>query len=200
MNHRKLIGLVGYAGAGKDAAAAGLVAKGWERVAFADPLREMALAIDPMIPCHASASSHLSGYVAAVGWHNAKQHPEVRRLLQAIGTEAVRNVIGQDTWVNLARKKICDSTRSIVVTDVRFENEAAMIRRFGGVLVRIVREGVGPINGHASDVASSTIDCHLQVTNNGTIEDLQCLLGSIANKSPFADGINQSERATSRSY
>lgn len=171
--HRKLIGLVGYAGAGKDAAAEGLVEIGWERIAFADPLRQMALAIDPYIPAHASASSRLSGYVAATGWSKAKQHPEVRRLLQAIGTEAVREIIGPSTWVDLACKKICESTKSVVVTDVRFANEAAMIAGLGGVLVRIMRPGVGPINDHASDQHVHQIDVDSVIINDGTLDELQ---------------------------
>ncbi len=35
-----LVGLTGYAGSGKDAAAAGLTAIGWKRVSFAEPLRK----------------------------------------------------------------------------------------------------------------------------------------------------------------
>lgn len=185
---RKLIGLVGYAGAGKDAAAAGLVEIGWERIAFADPLREMALAIDPYIPCHASASSRLTGYVAAMGWLKAKQHPEVRRLLQAIGTEAVRNIIGPNTWVDLASRKICASTKSVVVTDVRFTNEAAMIRNLGGVLVRIARPGIGPVNNHTSDSLVNELTVDTEIDNEGTVEELQARLRRLSEWVASVDG------------
>lgn len=184
---RKLIGLVGYAGAGKDCAAEGLTAVGWERVSFADPLRQMALAIDPYIPAHASASSRLSGYVDVMGWTKAKQHPEVRRLLQAIGTEAVRNIIGYDTWVELARKKICASTKSVVVTDVRFANEADMISELGGVLVRIKRPGLGPVNAHLSDALVNELTVDTEIDNDGTVEELQARLKRLAEWVACAD-------------
>lgn len=194
---RKLIGLVGYAGAGKDAAAEGLVQIGWERVAFADPLRQMALAIDPYIPCHAGVSGRLSSYVEAMGWPKAKQHPEVRRLLQAIGTEAVREIIGPNTWVELARKKICDSTKSIVVTDVRFANEAAMIRGLGGVLVRVVRPGIGPINNHVSDSAVADVIVDATVDNDGPLDDLHAAIVRLSKWVANADLLSASDRATS---
>ena len=82
-----LVGLTGYAGSGKDAAAAGLVAEGWTRQAFADPVRSMALAIDPLVEWDVFSHNpvRLSLLVAKRGWHVAKQCPEVRRLLQACG-------------------------------------------------------------------------------------------------------------------
>lgn len=184
MNERKLIGLVGYAGAGKDAAAEALVAQGWQRVAFADPLRKMLLAIDPYIPAQVSSSARVSGFVAAMGWAKAKQHPEVRRLLQAIGTEAVRNIIGPNTWTDLARKSICESTNSIVVTDVRFANEADMLRSMGGLLIRITREGVGPVNGHVSDNLVESLECNGEIANDGTLEELHEMIVEMAERVP----------------
>lgn len=199
---RKLIGLVGYAGAGKDAAAEGLTAIGWERVSFADPLRQMALAIDPYIPCHAGVSGRLASYVDAMGWTKAKQHPEVRRLLQVIGTEAVRNIIGPDTWVELARKKICDSTNSVVVTDVRFANEAAMIAGLGGALVRIMRPGCGPVNDHPSDALVHSLTVDTVIMNDGSLEELQARLVRLSKWLATSEALSASDRATSvvRSY
>lgn len=166
MADRKLVGLVGYAGSGKDAAAEALVAVGWTRVAFADPVRQMALAIDPLIPCHVSRSGHLSAFVAAVGWTEAKRHPEVRRLLQRIGTEAVRDLLGQDVWVTLARRKIAAAGTSVVVTDVRFPNEAALIRSHGGALLRVTRPGVSAVNGHVSDQSVDAIQVDATLLNH----------------------------------
>ncbi len=38
-----------------------------------------------------------------------------------------------------------------VVSDMRYRNEAQAIRHRGGVLIRIERPGVGPINDHISE-------------------------------------------------
>lgn len=168
-----LVGLTGYATAGKDAAAAGLVAAGWKRQAFADPVRSMALAIDPLVEWDVFSHNpvRLSLLVAKRGWHVAKQCPEVRRLLQVIGTDAVRAHLGADAWVrafDLARDYRADT----VAPDVRFPNEADHIRRHGGLVIRIDRPGVGPVNGHASEDIDA-VGADATVVNDGTIDRLQ---------------------------
>jgi hypothetical protein len=50
VTHQPLVGLVGYARSGKDTFAAAL---GYRRLAFADPLKELALAVNPL-----AAGSH----------------------------------------------------------------------------------------------------------------------------------------------
>jgi hypothetical protein len=166
----RIVGLTGYASAGKDAAAAGLVAEGWTRQAFADPVRSMALAIDPWIFMGAG-NLRLSFLVGNFGWDEMKRHTEVRRLLQAIGTDGVRVHLGADAWVQafeLAR----DRRSNTVAPDVRFPNEADHIRRHGGIVIRIDRPGVGPVNGHASENVDS-LQVDATVVNDGTIDQLQ---------------------------
>lgn len=168
-----LVGLTGYAGSGKDCAAAGLVAAGWTRQAFADPVRSMALAIDPLVvwPLFSPDPVRLSLLVAKRGWPVAKQAPEVRRLLQTIGTDGVRAHLGADAWVqafDLARDRRSDT----VAPDVRFPNEALHIRRMGGIVIRIDRPGVGPVNGHVSEAVDG-LEVDATVVNDGTVEQLQ---------------------------
>lgn len=175
-----LVGLTGYAGSGKDTAAAGLIAAGWTRQAFADPVRAMALAIDPIIAASLGGSGdlythkgrlHLSTIVRDFGWDEAKGIPEVRRFLQRLGTDAVRVHLGEDAWVRAfdrARNRSVDT----VAPDVRFPNEAEHVRRMGGLVIRIDRPGVGPVNGHASEDIDA-IDADATVVNDGTPAELQ---------------------------
>lgn len=171
---RKLVGFVGYARSGKDEAAKALLGKGWERVSFADPVRAMALAIDPVIyeSNDGLDAVRLSDVVTQHGWTAAKKIPEVRRTLQRIGTEAVREIIGPTTWVDLAMKKVDASENSVVITDVRFPEEAKAIRRRGGKLIRITRKGVGPANSHVSDTGIEKLPFAERITNDGTIQQL----------------------------
>lgn len=165
-----LVGLTGFAGSGKDTAAAGLVAAGWTRQAFADPVRAMALAIDPWIFMGAR-NLRLSFLVGNFGWDEMKRHADVRQFLQRLGTDAVRAHLGEDAWVRAfdrARNRSVDT----VATDVRFPNEALHIRRHGGIVIRIDRPGVGPVNGHASEnIGAFEVDA--TVVNDGTPEELQ---------------------------
>lgn len=136
------IGLIGKARSGKDTAANHLVrTRAYTRLAFADPLKEMALSIDPYIPTGVGVTVRLSALIADVGWEYAKDHyPEVRRILQHTG-QTVREY-DDEFWVATMRRKI-DSALAwnipVVVTDVRYPNEADMLRARGFKLVRIVR-------------------------------------------------------------
>lgn len=179
VNSRKIIGLCGYAGVGKDEAAKALVADGWTRVAFADALRESLLALDPFVVTWADPSQHmpLSVIVKERGWELAKHtEPEVRRLLQRLGTEAGRNIHGEDCWVNIALRKIRAIDTSVVVTDVRFPNEVQAIRRYGGKIIRIHRRGVGPINNHVSDAGIARIEPDWNISNDLDVPALHALI------------------------
>ncbi|WJN62761.1 deoxynucleoside monophosphate kinase [Streptomyces phage phiScoe15] len=182
-----LIGLSGYAGSGKDEAAKVLVAGGWRRDAFADRLREFLYALNPLIPGHVGAGNlRLANVVDAYGWDSAKRtFPEVRSLLQRCGTEAGRQVLGSDVWVKALMSEFDAGSEALVVTDVRFPNEADAIRQAGGVLVRIERPGVGPNTApdgtvHSSDVALDGYDFDVVVQNDGDVTDLHERLLSTA--------------------
>jgi hypothetical protein len=176
LRKRKVVGLVGYAGSGKDAAAKALVEDGWVRVAFADAVREAALAINPSISSVGPVVPRmpLRDLVEIAGWESAKSNPEVRQLLQRLGTEAGRNIHGPDCWVNIARRKIEATDANVVITDVRFPNEVEMVRQMGGKLIAIARPGVGPVNDHVSDsgLAMLRSQCDQHIDNGGALEFL----------------------------
>jgi hypothetical protein len=174
-----LIGLTGYAGSGKDTFAKSLKLRGgFQRVGFADAVKEMALVLDPLLTVP-GANEHdlvyLSNVVMAYGWERAKQIDSVRTYLQVLGTDAVRNIVGNDSWVRAAEAKVIGHLRegrSVVMTDVRFENEAAFIHAYGGKVIKIVRTDVGPVNGHISDTGIDSLPVDDVIFNDGTIDDL----------------------------
>lgn len=170
-----IIGLAGYARVGKDTAAKFLTDKGWTRVAFADGVRESVLTLNPWIPGEYETSSNsinlrisrLSVIVGEVGWEEAKKIPEVRRLLQVMGTEVGRDMFGYNTWVNRAVSKFTENT---VITDVRFENEAKAIKDRGGIIVKISRPGFSSLNQHASEVGLPVNLVDWFLDNDGSVE------------------------------
>jgi hypothetical protein len=173
MSLHKWIGITGNKEVGKDTAALALIAKGYHRIAFADPVRRMALAIDPVLftsNARQNPTYRLSDMVESVGWDKAKQHPEVRRLLQRIGTEAGRQVLGHDIWVETADREAAQHDR-IVFTDVRFDNEATYVRRNGGIVVRIIRDGrKGDDHTSEQGICPQFIDA--EIHNDSSIEVL----------------------------
>lgn len=173
----RAIGLSGYARAGKDTAAAILADQGWQRASFAAALKDALYALDPLTSTH-------PGYCVSqivhepVDWERAKDdYPEVRRLLQRMGTEVGREFFGENCWVDLAFRRIPDGSR-VVFSDCRFPNEAAAIKAAGGELWRIERPGCSPVNAHPSETALDEYAFDWYITNDGTLDDLRSLIGA----------------------
>lgn len=176
----KLIGLTGKAGAGKNEAANALTKIGWKQDAFADRMRTAMLALDPWV-FDFDGGVRLSVLVNHLGWDEAKRnHPEVRRLLQKFGTEAGRDIHGKDCWVDALFRDLDINgphlTPPMVVTDVRFDNEALAINKRGGIVIEIVRPGLEELaqgnSAHASEAGLSRSLIDYTIENNGTIEML----------------------------
>lgn len=174
-----LIAFGHYAQVGKDTAARVLTDTGvWERFAFADKVRETLLAINPLfdtIPTIANLqpTNRLSHIVETKGWEKAKENLEVRRLLQEFATNL--RAVDEDMWLRPAEVKL-EELRSrgmgMVITDLRFPNEAAWVAGQGGLLVKITRPGYGPSRDHESETALN--DWHFDYTldNCGTVKGL----------------------------
>lgn len=149
----QILGFCGYAQSGKDTIAREFVNRlGYERIGFADSLKKILYALNPQIELFNDdfiGHWHVKNLVDVRGWDEAKKEPEIRGLLQRLGTEGGRVALGEDIWV----KTLFNSPHGarIVIPDVRFKNEADEIRRRGGTVVQIIRPGVGPVNDHVSD-------------------------------------------------
>lgn len=148
-----LIGLCGYAGVGKDTVADILAREhGFMRYAFANSLKTLA---------------------RDLGWDGAKDE-RGRRFLQALGV-AMRE-LDPDYWIDKVRRPILHmrhfAGHPIVISDVRFKNEAEWIREKGGILVRVVRPGFGPVNEHVSESDLDDVPVSIFINNRGTLSDL----------------------------
>ena len=172
-----LIGLVGKKRAGKDSFASRLTsAHGFVRYAFADPLKALMLELDPFVDStidieRDTRGVRLSEVIAEIGWEGAKEIPEVRRLLQAHG-DAARRHIGEDVWLSATMEKVLREPRPVVVTDVRYPNEADAIEAHGGTLVRIIRTGRQDNDNHITETALDDRRTPYVVLNSGTLGDL----------------------------
>jgi hypothetical protein len=167
------IGLHGFAGAGKDTVAKILEKYGYTRVAFGDKLREALYVLNPLVEeGYGGVEYRVQYLVDKYGWDSVKRNsPEVRRLLQVLGTEVGREMIDQNVWVNSVFKAL-EEDKKYVFTDVRFVNEHQAIDSRLGLLVKIDRPGVGPVNDHKSDKGLPDQWFDASIVNDGTIEDL----------------------------
>lgn len=165
-----LIGLTGRARSGKTTAAEYLGGTFMlEHYAFADPLRHGLMAIFNL------DASDFEG--------ERKEQPlawlphSPRQLMQSMGTEWARDTIHPDVWVMLAEQNLDYITAALgavigfVVSDIRFENEADLIRRRGGTVIHINRRNAEPVNAHVSETGVKANDNDLYVRNDGTVEE-----------------------------
>lgn len=97
-----------------------------------------------------------------------------RQVYQWFGTDCMRAFVDDDIWL-----KLIPDTASVVLADVRFENEAKYARDHG-IVIHLQRDDCIKVADHVSEAGVSvnkTVDYTL--TNNGTIEDLSQELGQI---------------------
>lgn len=168
-----LIGLIGYARSGKDTFAQHMVNDyEFTKLAFADPMREALQRLDPIIRIGDGLTMNLSQALSSLDWEDLKMiSPDVRPLMQKMGTEVGREMLGENVWVNLAMKK-AEQHDNVVFSDVRFLNEAEAIKAAGGLIFRIVRPGNGPVNEHVSESVLDDYEADFTINNSGTVEDL----------------------------
>jgi hypothetical protein len=146
----QLIGFAGLAGSGKSTAAKALVdQRGFVRVSFASPLRAMLGALGLTL------EQMSTGKNDPIDWLDGKTP---RQLLQTLGTEWGRTLVHRDIWIRAASRHVAQlrnaGASGVVFDDVRFDNEAEMIQRAGGLVIRIHRDGLTAM-GHASEAGVS---------------------------------------------
>lgn len=182
-----LIGLIGRAGSGKSEAAFYLERRhDFVGVAFAQQLKESVL--EPMLHTLGIDYAHLYEpelkAVKLPGYE--REELTARKLMQVFGDAG--RACAPDWWVDqLAACVGLDAAHNftpihdrIVVSDVRFPNEAAWIERHGGVLVRLHREQAEPVRAHISEQHVDTLTAHVDLVNNGpTLAGLHGLLDGV---------------------
>lgn len=165
-----IVALTGYAGSGKSTAAAHLVERhGFTLVKFAGPLKSMMRALG-------LGAREIEGDLKEVPC-KLLGGKTPRHAMQTLGTEWGRNLICSNLWVNVAMLgvyEVIDRGGRVVIDDCRFDNEALAVRLAGGRIVRIHRDGVGPVNAHQSEALP--LKWHVTIFNDS---DIECLRTSV---------------------
>ena len=141
---KQVIGLVGFKGSGKDTAAMVLNHHGYQKEAFAAPLKDVISEVfswDREMLEGATKESREWRERPDPYWSKAFGYDVLpRAVLQKFGTESMRDVFHDDIWVRSLMRRIELSEDSrFVISDVRFQNEVVAIQEMGGIIVRIRR-------------------------------------------------------------
>lgn len=170
---RRIVGIAGKAGVGKDTVADYLVAHhGFTRVAFADPIRD-ALAVMLSLPVQTFTDRELKEKELGNGL------PSPRRMMQLLGTEWGRNMINPALWTDLARWRIKNVQGPVVIPDVRYANEAMMIHDMDGLVIEITRDAeelLGLARTHASENTKLYGQVDVEIENTGTLDLLYAMV------------------------
>lgn len=117
--------------------------------------------------------------------HGRIRKPTYRWLLQVIGADMFRTIIGEDVWVNALFADYKGTPRNMrlvgdpmedfpnwIITDVRFPNEADAIKERGGKLIRLERV----METYSDHPSETSLDNYLKfdytIFNNRTIDSL----------------------------
>lgn len=127
-----IVALFGAPGSGKDTVAKVLGESfGFQRIAFADKVRELAYRVRPEV----------RAIVDAFGWEEAKREfLEVRCILECIG-DGTREVLGPSVWIDAALDDKELDDEDFAVTDLRKSNEYKHLKYLGATFVLIRRDG-----------------------------------------------------------
>lgn len=135
-----VVGITGRAQSGKDTLGSIYQALGYERLAFADRLKEETSRLLIRLGIRSTP----------VDWSDPEEKAQYRGLLIQLGEGA--RTADPNVWIRPVERAIDQLVAPVVITDVRYSNEAEMIRSYGGIIIKM-------LSVHELDIPSeSSID------------------------------------------
>jgi len=186
-----IIGICGLIGSGKDTVAEYLVEhSNFNKISFADKLKDAVAQMfewDRQLLDGKTLESRNWRELPDTYWSNEVGSIVTPRLaLQKFGTECMRQGFFDGIWVSLTKKKMLNNPNmNWVIPDVRFINEAKMIKEVGGQVWWIKRgdlpqwfldyqlKDIIPADIHCSEWAWAKCDFDAVIENNETILQLR---------------------------
>ena len=186
-----IIGLCGLIGSGKGTVADILVDEHkFEKISFADKLKDAVSDLfdwdREMLEGETSESRFWREQEDTFWTKETGRKITPRLVLQEFGTDCMRNGFFDGVWVSFVRKRIIENPEiNFVIPDVRFVNEADIIKGLGGK-VWCVKRGpdplwfrqyvdldIEPTDVHPSEWRWAKVSFDHNIYNEGTIEDLK---------------------------
>ena len=186
---RKIIGIAGLIGSGKDTVANHLIdSHSFRRIKFADKLKDGVAAIfewpRELLEGDTDESRKWREIPDAFWTKELGEEITPRYVLQKFGTE-VRDGFHVHTWTILLKKTILQNPHiDYVIPDVRFPHEDKIIKELGGEMWKVsrgddpdwftdyVEENITPKHAHPSEWKWAKIDFDWHVKNNSSVSEL----------------------------
>ena len=170
-----IIGITGKAGAGKDTVSDYIVEQYmFNTIAFADTVKKTASEMFK-IPLDDFYNRDKKEVL------NKTWNMSPRKIIQLLGTECGRAIFGEDVWVKRAFVELeyYKNELGIIFSDVRFDNEADMIRSKGGFIINVVNDNVEEVEEHSSESGITPHTTDVLIYNNHDKESLYRGIDSI---------------------
>lgn len=186
-----IIGMCGLIGTGKDTVADILVNNyNFIKVSFADKLKDGVATVfswdREMLEGTTDESRTWREQKDEFWSRETNEHITPRLVLQMFGTDCMRNGFYNGIWVSIVKQQIINNpNNNFVIPDVRFPNEAKMIKEVNGEVWRIcrgpdpqwfisyVKDNIVPTDVHESEWQWAKLDFDCVIHNNDTIIDLK---------------------------
>ena len=186
-----IIGMCGLIGTGKDTVADILVNNyNFIKVSFADKLKDGVATVfswdREMLEGTTDESRTWREQKDEFWSRETNEHITPRLVLQMFGTDCMRNGFYNGIWVSIVKQQIINNpNKNFVIPDVRFPNEAKMIKEVNGEVWRIcrgqdpqwfisyVKDNIVPTDVHESEWQWAKLDFDCVIHNNDTIIDLK---------------------------
>lgn len=140
-----IVSISGFIGSGKNAAAEYLVDRyNFRSISFASSLKDAVSAVfgwDRELLEGKTAESRAWREQVDQWWAARLNMPHLtpRWILQYWGTEVCRQGFHDDIWIASLENQLRKTTENVVISDARFPNELATIKKIGGISLRVVR-------------------------------------------------------------
>ena len=171
-----LIGLCGAAGAGKNTLAELLTDSDgctFMQMAFADPLYRCISTITGLPVARLKDRDVKESVIPHLG-------KSPRQMLQSMGTEWGRGMVHDEIWIRIAMEQASQHLTvgcCVVITDVRFDNEAQAIIGAGGEVWKVTRPGwrclADEAAAHQSEAGVSDHLIARTIDNSGSLDELR---------------------------
>ena len=186
-----IIGMCGLIGTGKDTVADILVNNyNFIKVSFADKLKDGVATVfswdREMLEGTTDESRTWREQKDEFWSRETNEHITPRLVLQMFGTDCMRNGFYNGIWVSIVKQQIINNpNKNFVIPDVRFPNEAKMIKEVNGEVWRIcrgpdpqwfisyVKDNIVPTDVHESEWQWAKLDFDCVIHNNDKIIDLK---------------------------
>lgn len=161
----------------------------WKTVKFSQPVYDIAA----IITGHKSGEEIMTDEFKKATFNLGGKPKTGREMLQVIGTEFGRTVFDEGIWISCMENKLLqlntEGYTGVIITDLRFLNEAAFCSGLGATIIKVVGRDSGLSQAHPSESELDQINPDIYLLNHLDYVNLMDRLQEICNNLKISNHI-----------